>query len=137
MASRIRHDFAKLNRLPPYVLAEVTDLRHAARRAGEDIIDLGMGNPDLPTPPHDHGPTLCCILQDDRGHQIQIVCRGRVFQPGAALQPGNGRLATQPLLDLHGHKLVAQQPADALDVGNLRAQAQRLVQGGHILVGVG
>jgi len=52
MASRIRHDFAKLNRLPPYVLAEVTDLRHAARRAGEDIIDLGMGNPDLPTPPH-------------------------------------------------------------------------------------
>ena len=35
--SRIRHDFAKLNRLPPYVLAEVTDLRHAARRAGEDI----------------------------------------------------------------------------------------------------
>ena len=52
MSSRIRHDFAKLNRLPPYVLAEVTDLRHAARRAGEDIIDLGMGNPDLPTPPH-------------------------------------------------------------------------------------
>jgi alanine-synthesizing transaminase len=45
---RPRHDFHKLNRLPPYVLAEVTDLTHAARRAGEDIIDLGMGNPDLP-----------------------------------------------------------------------------------------
>ena len=50
--SQFRHDFDKLRRLPPYVLAEVTDLRHAARRAGEDIIDLGMGNPDLPTPPH-------------------------------------------------------------------------------------
>jgi alanine-synthesizing transaminase len=50
--SQFRHDFDKLRRLPPYVLAEVTDLRHAARRAGEDVIDLGMGNPDLPTPPH-------------------------------------------------------------------------------------
>ena len=49
---RLRHDFNKLNRLPPYVLSEVTDLTRAARRNGEDIIDLGMGNPDLPTPPH-------------------------------------------------------------------------------------
>ncbi len=52
MTGPIRHDFAKLMRLPPYVLAEVTALRHAARQAGEDVIDLGMGNPDLPTPPH-------------------------------------------------------------------------------------
>ncbi|MCP5056259.1 MAG: aminotransferase class I/II-fold pyridoxal phosphate-dependent enzyme [bacterium] len=52
MSSEFRHDFDKLRRLPPYVLAEVTELRHAARRAGEDVIDLGMGNPDLPTPPH-------------------------------------------------------------------------------------
>ncbi|MBW2229810.1 MAG: aminotransferase class I/II-fold pyridoxal phosphate-dependent enzyme [Deltaproteobacteria bacterium] len=47
-----RHDFNKLNRLPPYILAEVTGLAQAARRAGEDIIDLGMGNPDLATPDH-------------------------------------------------------------------------------------
>ncbi|MAJ61215.1 MAG: alanine transaminase [bacterium TMED88] len=47
-----RHDFNKLNRLPPYILAEVTDLTRVARRAGEDIIDLGMGNPDHPTPEH-------------------------------------------------------------------------------------
>jgi alanine-synthesizing transaminase len=52
MDSRFRHDFNKLNRLPPYVLSEVTELMRAARRAGEDIVDLGMGNPDLPTPPH-------------------------------------------------------------------------------------
>jgi alanine-synthesizing transaminase len=50
--SAIRHDFDKLRRLPPYVLAEVTALKHAGRRAGEDIVDLGMGNPDMPTPPH-------------------------------------------------------------------------------------
>jgi len=52
MASHFRHDFDKLNRLPPYVLAEVTELMRRARRAGEDIVDLGMGNPDLATPPH-------------------------------------------------------------------------------------
>ena len=50
--SRFRHDFNKLNRLPPYSLGEVIELMRAARRAGEDIIDLGMGNPDLPTPEH-------------------------------------------------------------------------------------
>jgi alanine-synthesizing transaminase len=48
----IRHDFHKLTRLPPYVFAEVNELKAAARRRGEDVIDLGMGNPDLPTPPH-------------------------------------------------------------------------------------
>ncbi len=44
--------FARLDRLPPYVFATVNDLKMSARRAGEDIIDLGMGNPDLPTPDH-------------------------------------------------------------------------------------
>ncbi len=52
MSEQVRHDFDKLRRLPPYVLAEVIDMMMSARRAGEDIIDLGMGNPDLPTPDH-------------------------------------------------------------------------------------
>jgi alanine-synthesizing transaminase len=38
--------------VPPYVIAEVNAMRHAARQAGKDIIDLGMGNPDLPPPQH-------------------------------------------------------------------------------------
>jgi aspartate/methionine/tyrosine aminotransferase len=45
-------DFYRIKRLPPYVLAEVTDLKVKARARGEDIIDLGMGNPDRPTPRH-------------------------------------------------------------------------------------
>lgn len=45
-------DFHRLERLPPYVFAEVTELMLAARRAGRDVVDLGMGNPDLPTPAH-------------------------------------------------------------------------------------
>jgi alanine-synthesizing transaminase len=44
--------FARLDRLPPYVFAQVNEIKMEARRAGEDIIDLGMGNPDLGTPPH-------------------------------------------------------------------------------------
>lgn len=44
--------FARLDRLPPYVFATVNAIKMEARRAGEDIIDLGMGNPDLATPEH-------------------------------------------------------------------------------------
>ena len=45
-------EFYRIKRLPPYVIAEVNALRARARQSGEDIIDLGMGNPDLPPPPH-------------------------------------------------------------------------------------
>jgi len=45
-------DFYRISRLPPYVFGIVRDLLIEARRQGEDIIDLGMGNPDLPTPKH-------------------------------------------------------------------------------------
>jgi alanine-synthesizing transaminase len=45
-------EFERIKRLPPYLFNIVGDLKLAARRAGEDIIDLSMGNPDLPTPPH-------------------------------------------------------------------------------------
>ena len=44
--------FARLDRLPPYVFATVNELKMDLRHAGEDIIDLGMGNPDLGTPQH-------------------------------------------------------------------------------------
>ncbi|PLX41781.1 MAG: alanine transaminase [Deltaproteobacteria bacterium] len=42
--------FHRIQRLPPYVFKEVDALKMAARQSGEDIIDLGMGNPDMPTP---------------------------------------------------------------------------------------
>jgi alanine-synthesizing transaminase len=45
-------DFPRIKRLPPYVFNIVTDLKQEARRAGEDIIDFGLGNPDGQTPPH-------------------------------------------------------------------------------------
>jgi alanine-synthesizing transaminase len=45
-------EFYRIRRLPPYVFEQVNRAKAAARNAGADIIDLGMGNPDLPTPPH-------------------------------------------------------------------------------------
>ena len=44
--------FARIDRLPPYVFNITAELRAAARRRGEDIIDMSMGNPDGPTPAH-------------------------------------------------------------------------------------
>jgi len=44
--------FPRMQRLPPYVFAVVNDLKLQLRRHHEDIVDLGMGNPDLPTPQH-------------------------------------------------------------------------------------
>jgi alanine-synthesizing transaminase len=45
-------EFYRIRRLPPYVFEQVNRAKAAARNAGADIIDLGMGNPDLPTPAH-------------------------------------------------------------------------------------
>ena len=44
--------FSRIERLPPYVLGIVNELKYDARRRGEDIIDFGLGNPDMPTPKH-------------------------------------------------------------------------------------
>src|SRR5919112_1448295 len=45
-------DFYRIRRLPPYVFAEVNAMKAAARGRGEDVVDLGMGNPDGAPPPH-------------------------------------------------------------------------------------
>lgn len=48
----MKAEFPRIQRLPPYVFAVVTELKMQARARGEDIIDFGMGNPDQPTPKH-------------------------------------------------------------------------------------
>lgn len=44
-------EFRRIEHLPPYVFAQVNEAKIAARRRGEDIVDLGFGNPDIPSPP--------------------------------------------------------------------------------------
>ena len=48
----MRADFHRIRRLPPYIFEEVNRLKASARAQGDDIIDFGMGNPDMPTPEH-------------------------------------------------------------------------------------
>ena len=64
-------EFHRMRRLPPYVFAEVNKAKAAARAAGEDIIDLGMGNPDSPTPPHIVAK-LVETVADPRSHRYSV-----------------------------------------------------------------
>ena len=75
-------EFHKVRRLPPYVFEQVNRLKASARAAGADIIDLGMGNPDLPTP-QAIVDKLCEVVQDPRTHRYS-TSRGI---PGTALDP--------------------------------------------------
>lgn len=65
--SRPARRFARIDRLPPYVFNITAELKMAARRRGEDIIDLSMGNPDGPTPPH-IVEKLCTVAQREDTH---------------------------------------------------------------------
>jgi len=60
-------DFYRIRRLPPYVFAEVNAMKAAARAAGEDIIDLGMGNPDGAPAPHVI-EKLCEVARNPNAH---------------------------------------------------------------------
>ena len=96
-------EFHKIKRLPPYVFEQVNRLKAKARGAGADIIDLGMGNPDLPTPKH-IVDKLTEVVQDPRTHRYsaskgihglrkaQAAYYGRRF--GVKLDPETQVIAT-------------------------------------------
>ncbi len=64
-------EFHRIRRLPPYVFAEVNAAKAKARAAAEDIVDLGMGNPDSPTPPHIVAKMIEAV-QDPRTHRYSM-----------------------------------------------------------------
>ncbi|RJP24204.1 MAG: aminotransferase class I/II-fold pyridoxal phosphate-dependent enzyme [Candidatus Abyssobacteria bacterium SURF_5] len=57
-----------MERIPPYMFARINQLKLDARHAGRDIIDLGMGNPDIPTP-HHVIDKLCEVARDPKAHR--------------------------------------------------------------------
>lgn len=61
-------DFYRIKRLPTYVFEQVNKLKAQARAAGDDIIDFGMGNPDMPTPQH-IVEKLCEVAHDPRSNR--------------------------------------------------------------------
>ena len=64
-------NFDRIERLPPYVFAEVNSMKAKERSLGEDIIDFGMGNPDTPTPQH-IVDKLCETIQDSKSHRYSV-----------------------------------------------------------------
>ena len=64
-------DFARIKRLPPYVFNSVNELKRKARWLGEDIIDFGMGNPDMPTPPY-IVDKLCEAVRKSKNHRYSL-----------------------------------------------------------------
>jgi alanine-synthesizing transaminase len=94
--------FHRFDQLPPYVFAEVTDLMLAARRGGEDVIDLGMGNPDLPTPGH-IVDKICTAARNPRTHRYSssrgipnlrtAICSWYARRHGVTLDPDREAIA--------------------------------------------
>jgi alanine-synthesizing transaminase len=121
-------DFYRIKRLPPYVFAIVNDLKVKARTRGEDIIDLGMGNPDLPTPPH-IVDKLCQAARNPRNHRYSAskgIRRLRMAiatwyreRFGVELDPETEAVATIGSKEGLAHLMLALlQPGDAVLVPN-------------------
>ncbi len=64
-------EFYRVKRLPPYVFSEVNEMKARARAAGEDVIDFGMGNPDLASPQH-VVDKLVEVVQNPRTHRYSV-----------------------------------------------------------------
>jgi alanine-synthesizing transaminase len=121
-------EFYRIKRLPPYVFAAVTDLKVKARARGEDIIDLGMGNPDLPTPPH-IVEKLVEAAKKPKNHRYSAskgIRRLRVAMAtwyrkryGVELDPEREAIATIGSKEGLAHLMLALlQPGDAVLVPN-------------------
>ncbi len=121
-------EFYRIKRLPPYVFAIVNDLKAKARARGEDVIDLGMGNPDLGTPKHIVAK-LIEAAQNPRNHRYSAsrgITRLRVAitkwyrdRYGVELDPETEAIATIGAKEGLAHlALAVLQPGDGVLVPN-------------------
>jgi alanine-synthesizing transaminase len=121
-------DFYRIKRLPPYVFAIVNDLKTKARARGEDIIDLGMGNPDLGTPKHIVAK-LIEAAQNPKNHRYSAsrgITRLRVAitkwyrdRYGVEVDPESEAIATIGAKEGLAHlALAVLQPGDGVLVPN-------------------
>jgi alanine-synthesizing transaminase len=116
-------EFRRITNLPPYVFTIIDGLKVAARRAGEDVIDLGFGNPDLPSPPT-AVDKLCEAVRNPRNHRYSASrgipklreavadLYGRRF--GVELDPETEAITTIGAKEGFSHLMwVLLQPGDA------------------------
>jgi alanine-synthesizing transaminase len=121
-------EFKRIKRLPPYVFAIVNDLKVKARARGEDIIDFGMGNPDLPTPAH-IVDKLCEAARNPRNHRYSAsrgitklrhaICDWYRRRHGVLLDPDAEAIATIGAKEGLSHlALAVVEPGDVALVPN-------------------
>jgi alanine-synthesizing transaminase len=116
-------EFRRITNLPPYVFTIIDGLKVAARRAGEDVIDLGFGNPDLPSPAT-AVDKLCEAVRNPRNHRYsasrgipklrQAVADLYARRFGVALDPDTEAITTIGAKEGFSHLMwVLLQPGDA------------------------
>jgi alanine-synthesizing transaminase len=116
-------EFRRITNLPPYVFTVIDGLKVAARRAGEDVIDLGFGNPDLPSPPT-AVDKLCEAVRNPRNHRYsasrgipklrQAVAELYRRRFGVELDPETEAITTIGAKEGFSHLMwVLLQPGDA------------------------
>lgn len=121
-------EFYRIKRLPPYVFTIVNDLKTKARARGEDIIDLGMGNPDQGTPAHIVAKLIEAV-QNPRNHRYSVsrgIARLRVAitkwyrdRYGVELDPETEAIVTMGAKEGLAHlALAVLQPGDGVLVPN-------------------
>jgi alanine-synthesizing transaminase len=121
-------EFKRIRRLPPYVFAIVNELKVKARSRGEDIIDFGMGNPDLATPDH-IVDKLCEAARNPRNHRYSAsrgitklrhaICDWYRRRFGVELDPETEAIATIGAKEGLSHLALAiVEPGDVALVPN-------------------
>ncbi len=120
--------FPRVSKLPKYVFAMVNELKYKLRREGEDIVDLGMGNPDLP--PADHiMEKLCEVARRDNVHGYsaskgiprlrKAICDFYRRRYGVELDPEREALLTIGAKEGYSHLMLAMlEPGDTVLVSN-------------------
>jgi alanine-synthesizing transaminase len=117
-------DFRRIPSLPPYVFAEIDSLKQELRRAGEDVIDLGFGNPDLPSPDV-AVEKLCQAAHNPRNHRYSAsrglpnlraaICERYAARYGVELDPETEAIATMGAKEGFCHLFwVLVEPGDAV-----------------------
>ncbi|AHE95682.1 aspartate aminotransferase [Thermocrinis ruber] len=120
--------FPRVQKLPKYVFAMVNELKMKLRREGEDIVDLGMGNPDLPPAPHII-EKLCEVARRDNVHGYsssrgiprlrKAICDFYQRNYGAELNPETEAILTIGAKEGYSHLILAMvEPGDSVMVPN-------------------
>ncbi len=120
--------FPRIQKLPKYVFAMVNELKYKLRREGEDIVDLGMGNPDLPPAPHII-EKLCEVARRENVHGYsaskgiprlrKAICDFYRRNYGVELNPETEAIMTIGAKEGYSHLILAMvEPGDSVLVSN-------------------